>query len=245
LNGDKDHLEALIAIFGTTISPYLFFWQAAEEVEEAERSDDSAHSNGGGRSSGDDEVTVDQLRRMRVDVIAGISAGVFVMFAILVSAAVTLGAHGVTDIRTADQAAQALEPIAGRFAGLLFTLGIVGTGLLAVPVLAGSTAYALAEAFHWREGLSRSLRQAPGFYAVIVAAMTVGIALNFAGINPIRALVLSALLNGVAAPPILLLMLLLARSSVVGEHRASWFSTWLVAMATVVMTVLPLWYLLA
>jgi NRAMP (natural resistance-associated macrophage protein)-like metal ion transporter len=236
LDGDKAHLEGLIAIFGTTISPYLFFWQAAEEVEEVKE------GNGAGV---DGEVTVDQLRRMRIDVVAGITAGVFVMFAILVSAAVTLGAHGVTNIQTADQAAQALEPIAGRFAGLLFTLGIVGTGLLAVPVLAGSTAYALSEAFHWREGLSRSLRQAPGFYGVIVAAMAVGIALNFTGINPIRALVLSAIFNGVAAPPILLIMLLLSRSSALGAHRAGWLSSTLVATAAVVMTVLPVWYLLA
>jgi Mn2+/Fe2+ NRAMP family transporter len=158
---------------------------------------------------------------------------------------VTLGAHGVLDIQTADQAAQALEPLAGRFAGLLFTLGIVGTGLLAVPVLAGSTAYALAEAFDWREGLSASLRQAPGFYAVIIAAMGVGIALNFVGINPIRALFLSAVLNGLAAPPILVLMLLLTRSDVVGEHRAGWLSMSLVGTAALVMTALPLWYLLA
>jgi NRAMP (natural resistance-associated macrophage protein)-like metal ion transporter len=244
-NGDKQHLEALIAIFGTTISPYLFFWQTAEEVEEAAKTDEGGHSHEGDRSTGDDEVTVDQMRRMRIDVIAGISAGVFVMFAILVSAAVTLGAHGVTHIQTADQAAQALKPIAGRFAGLLFTLGIVGTGLLAVPVLAGSTAYALSEAFHLREGLSRTLRQAPGFYAVIVAAMGVGIALNFIGINPIRALVLSALLNGLAAPPILLLMLLLSRCPVVGEHRAGWLSNSLLATAALVMTALPVWYLLA
>ena len=245
LKGDKAHLEALIAIFGTTISPYLFFWQAAEEVEEGQETDKEGESHGGDRSSGDDEVTVDQLRRMRVDVISGIGAGVFVMFAILVSAAVTLGAHGVVDIQTADQAAQALEPIAGRFAGLLFTVGIVGTGLLAVPVLAGSTAYALAEAFHWKEGLSRSLRQAPGFYAVLIAAMGVGIALNFIGINPIRALVLSAVLNGLAAPPILVLMLLLTRSDVVGEHRAGWLSMSLVGTAALMMTALPLWYLLA
>jgi NRAMP (natural resistance-associated macrophage protein)-like metal ion transporter len=244
LKGDKAHLEALIAILGTTISPYLCFWQAAEEVEEGKESGKDGETHSGDRSSGDDEVTVDQLRRMRVDVIAGIGAGVFVMFAILVSAAVTLGAHGVVDIQTADQAARALEPLAGRFAGFLFTVGIVGTGLLAVPVLAGSTAYALAEAFDWREGLSRSLRQAPGFYAVLIAAMGIGIALNFIGINPIRALFLSAVLNGLAAPPILVLMILLARSDVVGEHRAGWLSTSLVATAALIMTAVPLWWIL-
>ena len=244
-NGDRAHLEALIAIFGTTISPYLFFWQAAEEVEEGQQADEDGSSHGGDRSSGADEVTLDQLRRMRVDVIGGITAGVFVMFAILVATAVTLGAKGVVDIQTADQAAGALEPIAGRFAGLLFTLGIVGTGLLAVPVLAGSTAYALAEAFHWKEGLSSTLRQAPGFYAVIIAAMGVGIALNFIGINPIRALVLSAVLNGLAAPPILLLMLLLSRSDVCGVHRARWLSSSRVGTAALLMAALPVWYLLS
>jgi Mn2+/Fe2+ NRAMP family transporter len=224
---DRAHLVALIAIFGTTISPYLFFWQTAEEMEEH---DDTA-------------VTVRQMRSMRIDVIAGVGAGVAVMFAILTATAVTLGQHPA-DITTADQAAQALRPVAGRWASLLFTLGIVGTGMLAVPTLAGSSAYALAEAFHWREGLSRQMRQAPGFYAVIVTSMAIGVVLNLVGINPIRALFLSAVLNGIAAPPIILFMLLASRDEMLGRWRSGPLSICVIGMAALIMIALPAWYLL-
>lgn len=227
---DRAHLAALIAIFGTTISPYLFFWQAAEEVEE--------------HGAAQAVVGVAEMRAMRLDVVAGIGAGVAVMFAILTATAATLGRHPMT-IETADQAAAALRPLAGSLAGLLFTLGIVGTGLLAVPTLAGSSAYALAEAFHWREGLSRSLRQAPGFYAVIVTGMAVGAGINVAGTNPIRALFLAAVLNGLAAPPIILLMLLASRADRLGRWRSGPVSVALVAAAGLVMTALPAWYLVA
>jgi len=230
LAADRTHLAALIAIFGTTISPYLCFWQAAEEVEEH---DDTR-----------DTLTVRQLRSMRVDVLAGIGAGVAIMFAILTATAVTLGKHP-GNIETADQAAQALKPVAGSFASLLFTVGIVGTGLLAVPTLVGSSAYALAEAFHWREGLSKSLRQAPGFYAVIVAGMAVGVGLNLAGVDPIRALFAAAVLNGLAAPPVIVLMLLASRSDALGRWASGRVSIALVSVAALVMTVLPVWYLLA
>jgi Mn2+/Fe2+ NRAMP family transporter len=230
LRADREHLAALIAIFGTTISPYLFFWQAAEEMEEH---DEAAET-----------VTPGQMRAMRGDVVAGIGAGVGVMFAILTAAAVTLGERGV-DIGTADQAAQALEPVAGRYASLLFTLGIVGTGLLAVPTLAGSSAYAVAEAFHWREGLSRSLRQAPGFYSVIVAGMLMGVVLNLVGVDPISGLFFAAVLNGLAAPPIILLMLLASRTDALGRWRSGPLSIGLVSAAGLLMAMLPLWYLLA
>jgi NRAMP (natural resistance-associated macrophage protein)-like metal ion transporter len=227
LAADREHLAALIAIFGTTISPYLFFWQAAEEMEEH-----------------DGEPTEPEMRRMRVDVFTGIAAGVSVMFAILAATAVTLGQHGVR-IETADQAAQALRPVAGRFASLLFTLGIVGTGLLAVPTLVGSSAYALSECFHWREGLSRSLRQAPGFYGVIVGGMVIGAALNLFGVNPIHALFLAALFNGLAAPPILVLMVIASRSAVLGRWRSGTLSIALVAASALMMALLPAWYLLS
>ncbi|HVT78035.1 MAG TPA: divalent metal cation transporter [Acidimicrobiales bacterium] len=225
-HNDRTHLAALIAIFGTTISPYLFFWQAAEEVEE--------HAT--------EEMTRAELRRMRIDVVAGITAGVFVMFAILTATAVTLGKHGAS-IETAQEAAAALRPVAGRFASLLFTLGIVGTGLLAIPTLVGSSAYAIAETFSWDEGLSRTLRQAPGFYGVIAGGMVIGAALNFAHVNPIHALFLAALLNGLAAPPILLLMALAGRADVLGEWRSGWVSTSLVVSTAAMMTMLPAWYL--
>jgi Mn2+/Fe2+ NRAMP family transporter len=230
LAADRTHLAALIAIFGTTISPYLCFWQAAEEVEEHDETRDT--------------LSVRQMRSMRVDVLAGIGAGVAIMLAILTATAVTLGKHP-GNIETADQAAQALKPVAGSFASLLFTVGIVGTGLLAVPTLVGSSAYALAEAFHWREGLSKSLRQAPGFYAVIVAGMGVGVGLNLAGVDPIRALFAAAVLNGLAAPPVIVLMLLASRSDALGRWASGRVSIALVSVAALVMTVLPVWYLLA
>jgi len=135
--------------------------------------------------------------------------------------------------------------VAGNFAGLLFTAGIVGTGLLAVPTLVGSSAYALAEAFHWREGLSQKLRRAPGFYAVVIGGMVVGAALNVVGVNPIRALYLSAILNGLAAPPILVLMAIASRSDVLGRWRSGPASLVLVSAAAIVMTALPALYLLA
>jgi Mn2+/Fe2+ NRAMP family transporter len=227
---DREHLAALIAIFGTTISPYLFFWQAAEEVEEQAGSATS--------------VSAGEVRAMRLDVVAGIAAGVAVMFAIVAAAGATLGRQP-GDITTADQAARALEPVAGNLASLLFTVGIVGTGLLAVPVLAGSSAYALAEAFHWREGLSRNLRQAPGFYTVIVAGMAVGAALNLFGVDPIRALFAAAVLNGLAAPPVMVLMVLASGRRQLGRWASGPLSVALVGTAATLMAALPLWYLLA
>jgi NRAMP (natural resistance-associated macrophage protein)-like metal ion transporter len=222
---DRASLLALVAVFGTTISPYLFFWQAGEEVEE--------------RTERHDPVDRGHLAAMRLDVAAGMGSGVAVMFAIMVTAAVTLGAHGAVQIDTAQQAAQALRPLAGPLAGLLFTAGIVGTGLLAVPILAGSTAYAIAEAAGWREGLARRLSQARAFYAVIAASILLGVAMDFAGISPVRALYLAAILNGLAAPPLLVLILLLARSrAVLGEHRSGLLSQLLVGSAAAVMAVL-------
>ena len=214
--------EALVAIFGTTISPYLFVWQAGEEVEERK-----AHRMG--------RIDARQIRAMRVDVVSGMSAGVLVMFAIMVSSASTLAAHGGETVETASEAARALEPIAGRFASLLFAAGIVGTGLLAIPILAGSAAYALSETFGWREGLGRTLRQAPSFYGVIGASIVVGLALNFIGIDPIRALYVSAILNGLAAPPLILLMLILSNSSST-RLQGGWLSDGLVGVALTVMT---------
>jgi NRAMP (natural resistance-associated macrophage protein)-like metal ion transporter len=225
-SGTPEYLAALTAVFGTTISPYLFFWQAAEEVEEH-----------------DGQPTATEIRRMRLDVTTGVTAGVGVMFAILTAAAVTLGTHGAS-IQTADQAAQALQPVAGRFASVLFTVGIVGTGLLAVPTLVGSSGYALAEAFHWREGLSQKLRGAPGFYTVIIGGIGIGAALNMIGVNPIRALYLAAILNGLAAPPILVLMAVASRSNLLGRWRSGPVSLTLVWTTALVMTALPAWYLL-
>jgi len=231
---ERPQIAALIAIFGTTISPYLFFWQTAEEVEELK---DGGH---------DGPPSTAQLTAMRGDVVAGMSSGVIAMFAIMVTAAATLHVEGITTIGTADEAAQALEPLAGRLAGLVFTLGIVGTGLLAVPVLAGSTSYAIAETFGWREGLSLKMSQARAFYWVIVASMLAGVAMNLFGLDPVRGLYWSAVLNGVAAPPLIVMIFLLARKrSILGSRASGPLSQVVVALAALLSAALPILYLFA
>ena len=225
-------IGALIAVLGTTISPYLFFWQASEEVEE-----EHAHHRA---------VDDSHVRAMRVDVVAGMFSAVAVMFAIMVAAAATLGAAGIHTVGTADQAARALAPIAGRAAGLLFALGVIGTGMLAVPVLAGSSAYALSEAFGWSEGLSRRFREAHGFYGVMIVAVAIGVVFGFTHLNPIRALYYSAVLNGITAPPLILLMLILSNlRGAVGARTGGRISDVLLGIAFVLMTALPIAYLVA
>jgi NRAMP (natural resistance-associated macrophage protein)-like metal ion transporter len=234
---NKTTIAALIALFGTTISPYLFFWQTSEEVEELKDGGEANGTTGDGGS---------HLRAMRGDVVAGMSSGVLVMFAIMVTSAATLGDAGITTVATAEQAAMALEPLAGSAAKYLFALGIVGTGLLAVPVLAGSTSYALAETFGWREGLSLKMSQARAFYMVIVASMCVGMAMNVAGLDPLRALYWSAMLNGLAAPPLIAMIWVLARrKSVLGEHASGRVSSTLVGLAAVLSAALPVLYFVA
>jgi NRAMP (natural resistance-associated macrophage protein)-like metal ion transporter len=233
ISWSRPQIAVLIAILGTTISPYLFFWQASEEVEESQL--EKKHA-----------VDREHLSMMRGDVLAGMASAVLVMFAIMVASAATLGSKGVTTVQTAQQAAEALRPIAGRLASLLFTLGIVGTGLLAVPVLAGSTAFALSEAFGWREGLGRKFSGARKFYVVIAVAMLVGLAMNFVGIDPIRALYFAAILNGVAAPPLILLMLILSNHQpTCGRWTGRRWSNALVGLALVLMTALPIAYVIA
>lgn len=233
----KEEIAAMIALFGTTISPYLFFWQTSEEVEELRDH---------GVRDGNVGVAALNLRAMRGDVVSGIGSGVFIMFAIMTVSAATLGKNGVTTIATAEQAAMALEPLAGSAAKLLFTIGIIGTGLLAVPVLAGSTAFALAETAGWREGLSLKLTQARAFYLVIAGSMLLGLAFNFFGLNPVRALYWSAILNGLAAPPLIVMILVLARrSSVLGDRVSGPVSTVLVGAGALVSAALPAVYFLA
>ena len=187
----------VVAVFGTTISPYLFFWQTAEEVEdmdERKRPVLRDVSPGAARL---------ELKRIGTDTIVGMALSNLVAFSIILTAAVTLHQVGVTDIQTSAQAAEALRPIAGQLAFLLFSLGIIGTGLLAVPVLAGSTAYAAAEVFGWKKGLENKPADAPGFYAVIVISMVVALGVVFSPLDPIKALFWSAVVNGVIAVPIL------------------------------------------
>jgi NRAMP (natural resistance-associated macrophage protein)-like metal ion transporter len=232
-------LTLVVAIFGTTISPYLFFWQAAQEVEEA-----AAAASGPRRANA--ASTGRQLQRIELDTIAGMTFSNLIALAIIVSAAATLHPAGITHIETSAQAAEALRPIAGPFAFALFCLGIVGTGMLAVPVLAGSAAYAVAETFRWKHGLDLKPHQARGFYAIVALATAGGVMLNFVGIDPIRALVWAAVINGVAAVPIMAVMMLLATDRrVLGKFTvrrwlklAGWLALATMAAAVAAMLVL-------
>lgn len=228
-NGDRTDIAMLIALAGTTISPYLFFWQAAEEVEESGLAPD---------------ISPTHMHAMRGDVLAGMFSGVFVMFAIMTTAAATLHANGILTISSPEEAASALAPIAGSQAGALFAAGILGTGLLAVPVLAGSTAYAVSEAAGWKESLERRPSQAKQFYGVIAVSMAVALALNLLGINPMRSLVVAALLNGVTAPILMGIIWWLARDRrLLGEWVSPWWSSLLVGVGAIGMAALPLAWL--
>jgi len=230
--GGREGVATLLAVFGTTVSPYLFFWQTAEEIEER-------------GAEAEAPVTTDQLRAMRVDVIGGMVSAVVVASAIIVATASTLHRNGVTTIATADQAARALEPVAGSSAQFVFMLGIVGLGLLAVPVLAGSTGYAIAEAIGRPEGLSRHFREARGFYIVIAASMVLGVGLDLVGLDPIRGLVYAAILNGVTAPPLIVVMLILARRrDILGDRRSGALSSTLLGLTVIGSIALPVAYLL-
>ncbi len=229
--------SVLVAILGTTISPYLFFWQAAQEVEE-ERSmgRNLAHRRGATRK---------ELNSCRTDVITGMFASNAIMYFIIMTTAATLHAHGKTNIATAQEAAEALRPLAGAGAYWLFTLGLIGTGMLAVPVLAGSCAYAIAEASAWRGSLDRRPRRAKKFYIVLAVAMALGIALNYAGLNAIGLLFTTAVINGVLAPPLILIVLLLTGDrTVMGDAVNSGtvaFLGWL-AFAVMVVAALGLFF---
>jgi NRAMP (natural resistance-associated macrophage protein)-like metal ion transporter len=209
----KEYLFTFVAIFGTTISPYLFFWQAAQEVE----ADEALNSQLGDRPRRSLER---ELRSARTDVSAGMVVSNIVMYFIILTAGATLHAHGHTQVQTAAEAAKALQPLAGKLAALLFTLGIVGTGLLGVPVLAGSAAYAVAEAAAWRRGMDAQPHQARNFYLVIAASMLIGVALSFSPIDPIRLLLWSAVINGILAPPLIIIVLVICNNpKVMGSFR--------------------------
>lgn len=223
---DREHAMALVAIFGTTISPYLFFWQAGQEVEEQHRRHIKPLHVSPRRAGA-------ELKRIRTDTLVGMGFSHLVALFIIIATAATLHAHGVTDIASPAQAAQALRPIAGDFAFALFATGIIGTGLLAVPILAGSAAYAVSETFDWVEGLDRKPREAKAFYGVIALATTGGVALNFIGIDPMKALYWAAVVNGLLAPPLMVVTMLIARNRKVmgnlaissGLEFGGWLST--------------------
>jgi Mn2+/Fe2+ NRAMP family transporter len=233
-------ITLVVAIFGTTISPYLFFWQASEEVE-----DDEADPTTGPLLENPDQAP-DQLRRIRWDTYVGMGFSNLIAYFIILTTAVTLHAAGKTDIETSAQAAQALRPIAGDFAFMLFSLGILGTGLLAVPVLAGSAAYAIGESRGWKTGLENTASQAIGFYTVIGLATVLGVAVDYSPLDPIKALFWSAVLNGVIAVPIMAAMMVVASRrhemgpfiATLGQRVFGWAATGIMAAAAIAMLVL-------
>jgi NRAMP (natural resistance-associated macrophage protein)-like metal ion transporter len=222
-----EYLTVVVAVFGTTISPYLFFWQAGEEVED-QREDPKAEA-----LINAPQQAPRQMARMQYDTFLGMGLSNVIALFIMLTTAATLHAHGQTDIQTSSQAAEALRPIAGNFAFTVFALGIIGTGMLALPVLAGSAAYALGEALQWRVGLAQQPRRARAFYGTIAIATLVGVILNFTPLDPIKALFWSAVINGVTAVPIMVMIMLLAsRRRVMGQFTLGpslkglgWFAT--------------------
>jgi Mn2+/Fe2+ NRAMP family transporter len=234
-SSDGAFWTTFVAILGTTISPYLFFWQASQEVEDIKAVPEREPLVTKPRQG------PDALERIRLDTYVGMAFSNLVALAIIITTAATLHATGVTDIDTSSQAAKALKPVAGAFAFTIFTLGIVGTGLLAVPVLAGSAAYAMGEARQWPTGLARQPKEAVAFYATIALATAVGVLINFSPINPIRALFWSAVINGVTAVPVMsIMMLMVANSKIMGKFKISgplriigWTATVVMAAAAI------------
>jgi NRAMP (natural resistance-associated macrophage protein)-like metal ion transporter len=231
IHWNKDQIILICAILGTTISPYLFFWQTSQEVESeilkgkktvAERKGSNPH----------------EIRAMRLDVWTGMLLSNMVMFFIIAACGAILFPQGITQIHTASEAAEALRPFAGNATYLLFSLGIIGTGMLAIPVLAGSSSYAVSEGFKWREGLGRKLRQAHAFYGVILFSVLIGLGINFLGIDPIKALIYSAVANGIVAPVVLVLIVLIgSNKKIMGEwvnKRSTTVIGWLVTLIMVV-----------
>lgn len=234
INFNKEHILMITAILGTTISPYLFFWETSQEIEEEiAEGKTTVHQRRG--------TNKNEIKRMRFDVWAGMFLSNLVMFFIIAVCANTLFKNGITDIKTASDAAIALKPLAGNFAFLLFGLGIVGTGLLAIPTLAGSASYALSESFGWKEGLYRKFDKARAFYGVIAISIVIGILLNFIGIDPIKALIYSAIANGVISPIILITIVQISsKEKIMGRFKNSplaktigWLTVVVMSMAAI------------
>jgi len=232
LHFSKVQILLICGILGTTISPYLFFWQTSQEVEEEITEGKKTIS------LRQQDVSPRLIRRMRIDTWVGMLFSNIVMFFIILTGGAVLHTAGLTNIQSAADAASALKPLAGQGAFLLFTIGIVGIGLLAVPVLAGSAAYAVAESFRWREGLYRKLKSAIAFYGIIAVAMLVGFVLNFIGLNPIKALIGAAVLNGIVAPVILYFIVSLSsKKNLMGKYVNGRWVRWLGWFTTVAMGV--------
>jgi len=233
----SDYLMAIVAVLGTTISPYLFFWQAEQEVE------DSKERMGARPLIRAPEQAKTEFSRIRIDTYLGMAISNVIAFFIVITTAATLHASGVTDIQTSGQAAEALRALAGPFTFIIFAAGIIGTGLLTVPVLAGSAAYALGEVSYWHVGLARRPFRAKAFYAVIAAATAIGAGLNFTALDPVKALYWSAVLNGVVAVPVMIAMMDLAMRPTImasftlprGLKIAGWIATGVMAITVVAM----------
>lgn len=216
-------LFIITGVLGTTISPYMFFWEASQEVEEQKQRDRVLKRVR--------QVSWAQIRRMRIDNTVGMLFSEFTTWSIIIVSATVLHSSGVKDIKTAADAAKAIEPLvhsfphAGLLAKLIFSFGIIGLGLLAIPILSGSAAYAVCEAFEWKSGLNLKLKRAPAFYAIICAATIIGLVMNFVGVDPVKALIYAAVLNGVAAVPLLFLIFNIARKDkIMKEYKNGWFS---------------------
>ena len=235
----NEYAAMVVAVLGTTISPYLFFWQASQEVEDNHRRPEAAEL----RSH--PAYAAEHLSRIKQDTYVGMIFSNLIAICIVVATAVTLNLHGITNIQTSAQAAEALRPVAGEFAFALFALGIIGTGMLAVPVLAGSAAYAVSEVFGWKSGLSHDFHQARGFYLIIIAATLIGTLMGAVEIDPIKSLVWSAIVNGVISVPIMVVMMWIGQSKrLMGEltiskrHRFfGWSATGVMGLAVVFMAV--------
>jgi NRAMP (natural resistance-associated macrophage protein)-like metal ion transporter len=233
----KDYAAMIVAVLGTTISPYLFFWQASQEVE------DNHRRPGSRELRAHPEYAAEHLTRIKQDTFVGMTFSNLIALCIVIATAVTLNEHGITNIQTSAQAAEALRPVAGEFAFAVFALGIVGTGLLAVPVLAGSAAYAVSELFGWKSGLSHGFHEARGFYLIIIAATGIGSAMGFLDVDPIKALVWSAVVNGVISVPIMVVLMIIGQSpklmghfTISPRHRFfGWAATVVMAAAVAVM----------
>jgi len=238
----NEYASMVVAVLGTTISPYLFFWQAAQEVEDGQRRPEAA------KLREHPEYVAEHLWRIKLDTYIGMGFSNLIAVCIVIATAVTLNLHGTTNIQTSSQAAEALRPVAGEFAFAVFALGIIGTGLLAVPVLAGSAAYAVSDVFGWKGGLSRGFHEARGFYAIIIVATVIGTLMSTLELDPIRALVWSAVVNGVIAVPIMVVMMWIGQSkrimgalTISPRHRFfGWAATMVMFLAVAFMAVTSL-----
>lgn len=241
-NFTKDGILLITGVLGTTISPYLFFWQTSQEIEEEILCGKTSIKARQGATS-------TEISHMRADIWSGMLLSNLVMFAIIAACGATLFKSGITTIDSAAQAAAALRPLAGDAAYLLFALGIVSTGLLAIPVLAGSISYALSESFHWQEGLYKQLEKAKAFYGIIIISMIFGLLLNFIGLDPIKTLIYSAVLNGIVAPVVLVLIVMLSSNKkIMGEwHNTPFikFMGWLVTLIMVIAGSATIWSILS